>query len=294
MILTAAWLVQAAVLASNPAPQAPKTAPIRVWRADSIVYIALREPGHVLLLHVDAIGRIRVLFPAAPDDSTPVSADAPLAVPLPPVAEGNPATFVAVRTRWPFAWGALRSGSEWDYATAWLLQPTAGDPLAALLDIADRVTDSRPYDYGQVTYSGRGAVVARGPAVQPEVCFTCYRHASAAPAPPTVATNSVDCTNASLTNSFCGVNSGSVSITSVPQAAYQPAPPPAPAAVYVPYYLPVFVHGGRARFEHTFPRVAPPPPPPAPPPSVGVAYPIAPQLIVPSGSQLRTLAGRRP
>ena len=288
MIATVALLAQAATLAAHPAPKV--VAPIRVWRADSTLYVTLREPGHLVLLHVDAIGRIRVLFPAGPDDSTAVSADAPLAVPLPPVAEGNPATFVAVRTRWPFAWAALRSGSDWDYANAWLLQPTAGDPLTALLDIADRVTDGRPYDYGQVTYSSRGAVVARGPAVQPDVCFTCYRHASAAPAPATVATNNVDCTNASLTNSFCGVNSGSVSIASpppvpAPQVVYQPAP--APAVVYVPYFVPI-THGFRRRVEPS------PVPPTTTPASHGVAYPIAPQLIVPSGSQLRTLAGRRP
>lgn len=278
-------LLQATALASTAPPAA-----VRVWRSDSTAYVALREPGHVLLLHVDAIGRIRVLFPAAPDDSTAVSADAPLAVPLPPVAEGNPATFVVVRTRWPFAWGALRSGSEWDYAKAWLLQPTAGDPLAALLDIAERVTDGRPYDYGQVTYSGRGAVVARGPAVQPDVCFTCYRRASAAPAPATVATNSVDCTNASLTNSFCGANSGSVWIASAPapapQVIYQSAPAPAPALVYVPYFVPI-TRGFRRRVEPS------PVPQPTTPASHGVAFPIAPQLIVPTSSQLGTFTGRR-
>lgn len=295
MILTAAWLVQAAVLASNPAPHAPKTAPIRVWRADSTAYVTLREPGHIVLLHVDAIGRIRVLFPLAPDDSTSISGDAPVAVPLPPSAQGNPSSFLAVRSRWPFEFEALQAGSAWNYRHAWLLQPTAGDPLAALLDIADRITDGRPYDYGVVAYTRAGTVETRRVALQPQVCLSCVRQGvPVAAAPAAVPTTAVDCSNASLTNSFCGASSGSVSITSVPQAAYQPAPPPAPAAVYVPYYVPVFVHGGRARFEHTFPRVAPPPPPRTPPPSVGVAYPIAPQLIVPSGSQLRTLAGRRP
>ena len=280
---TLTLLLQATALASA----APRAA-VRVWRSDSTAYVALRAPGHVLLLHVDAIGRVRVLFPAAPDDSTAVSADAPLAVHLPPVAEGNPATFVAVRTRWPFAWAALRSGSDWDYANAWLLQPTAGDPLAALLDIAERVTEGRPYDYGQVTYSRRGAVVARGPAVQPDVCFTCYRRASAALAPATVATNNVDCTNASLTNSFCGVNSGSVSIASAPASApqviYQPAPAPAP--VYVPYFVPI-TRGFRRRVEPS------PVPPSTTPASHGVAFPIAPQLIVPSSSQLGTFTRRR-
>ncbi len=167
-----------------------------------------------------------------------------------------------------------------------MLQPTAGDPLAALLDIADRVTDGRPYDFGQVTYSLGGAVVARGPAVQPDVCLTCYRHASATPVPATVATNNVDCRNAALTNSFCGVNSGSVSIASAPapapQVIYQSAP--APALVYVPYFVPI-TRGFRRRVE-------PPPVPHTTPASHGVAFPIAPQLIVPTSSQLTTFTGR--
>src|SRR6266540_1289684 len=228
---------------THPARSARAPDPVRVWRADSLAYITLREPGHVLLLNVDPIGRITVLFPFGPYDSTGVDADVPFAVPLPPEAQGNPATLVAVRSRWAFDFAALRGGpgGTWDYQDAWLLQPTAGDPLAALLDIADRVTDGRPYDHGQATYSRGGTPVARGPAVQPDVCFSCYRHATAAPAPAAVATNNVDCTNASLTNSFCGVNSGSVSITSAAarpaQVVYQPAP--APALVYVPYFVPV-------------------------------------------------------
>ena len=265
--------------------------PVRIWRADSTVYVALRQPGDLLVLHVDAIGRIQVLFPAGPDDdSGMLSNDTLVAIPLPPAAEGNPATFVAVRSRWAFEFAALRAGSAWNYNGALLLQPTAGDPLGALLDIADRVTDGRPYDYGEVTYSRAGAVVARGPVVPPQVCLSCVRRAPPPVAVAAAPTNAVDCSNASLTNSFCGVNSGSVSITSAPapapvqQAAYQQAAP-----VYVPYYVPLIVHGGRRRFEPSFP-----PPPPAPRPSVGAAYPIAPRLVVPSGAQLRTLGGRRP
>src|SRR5438552_16822024 len=291
--MTVGLLVQAA--GTSHAARATAPDPVRVWRTDSTIYVALRQPGHLLLLHVDAIGRIQVLFPAGPDDDSGLlSNDTLVAIPLPPTAEGNPATFVSVRSRWPFEFAALRAGSAWNYYGALLLQPTAGDPLGALLDIADRVTDGRPYDYGGVKYSRDGAVAALGVPVQPDVCLSCVRHATPVAAAPTaVATNSVDCSNASLTNSFCGMNSGSVSITSVPQAAYQPPPPPppAPAAVYVPYYLPVFVHGGRARFERPFPPVAPPPPAP---PSMGVAYPIAPRLVVPSSSQLRSLIGRRP
>src|SRR5881394_3209867 len=239
-VLTLSLVVQAA---GNPQP-------VRIWRDDSTAYVTLRKPGHLVLMHVDAIGRIRVLFPVAPDEATAASSDSPVAVTLPPEAQGNPTTFIAIESRWPFDFSALRLGAIWDYDGAWLLQPTGGDPLAALLDIADRITDGRPYDYGVAAYSRAGLLVARGPVVQPDVCLSCVRHGTAvvamsAPVP----TNAVDCSNASLTNSFCGVNSGSVSITSAPAS---PQPPqvvyqPAPQAVYVPFFVPIG-RGMRSRF----------------------------------------------
>src|SRR5882762_4440853 len=246
--------------------------PVRVWRTDSIAYVALRDPGHLVLLNVDPIGRITVLFQFEPYDSTGVDAGVPFAVPLPPEAQGSPATLVAVRSRWAFDFAALQGGKggTWNYQDAWLLQPTAGDPLGALLDIADRVTDGRPYDYGGAKYSRDGSIAALGLPVQPDVCLSCVRRGTAvAAAPAAVPTNAVDCSNASLTNSFCGVNSGSMSITSAPpapQVIYQPAAAPAP--VYVPYFVPVS-RGFRSRFEPT------PLPAPMPPRSQGVAYPIA-------------------
>jgi hypothetical protein len=286
LVVTIGLLVQAAGN-SHPA-RAPSPDPVRVWRTDSTLYVTLRQPGHVVLLHVDAIGRIRVLFPEDPYDSTLMSSDAPVAVSLPPTAQGDPATFVALRSRWPFEFSALQAGpgSTWDYDDALLLQPTAGDPLGALLDIADRITDGRPYDYGVVTYSREGTVSSRRAPLPPEVCLSCVRQGTPVAAAPALApTTSVDCSNASLTNSFCGAASGSVSITSEPSPqAYQPALP-APEPVYIPYYIPIVVH---AR------RFAPPVSTgPAPQPPAAIAFPIAPRLVVPSSAQLRTFTGRR-
>ena len=285
MVLTLAFA--AALLVQTPhAPQ-----PVGVWRSDSTLHVTLRQPGDLLVLHVDANGRIQVLFPASPDDGTAMlSNDTLVVIPLPPTAEGNPATFIAVRSRWAFDFAALRAGSTWNYYDALLLQPTAGDPLAALLDIADRVTDGRPYDFGVVAYTSEGSVQTRRVPLQPLVCLSCVRHGAPAVATATaIPTNAVDCSNASLTNAFCGVNSGSVSIASAPPAPPQVVYQPAPAAVYVPYFLPM-AHGFRRRFEPP-----PPPPPGAPAPrSQGVAFPIAPRLVVPSSAQLRFLIGRRP
>ena len=260
--------------------------PVRVVRADSTAFVTLRRPGHLLVMHVDAIGRIQVLYPLTPNDTFSVSTDAPTAIPLPPTAEGNPATFLAVRSRWAFDFSAVRLGSWWDYQDALLLQPTAGDPLAALLEIADRVTDGRPYDYAEATYSRDGVVIARGPVEPPQVCWTCVRPrptvvAAAAPAQ----TNSVDCTNATLTNSFCGVASAPVTITSAPP----PAPPAAvyqqPAAVPTTYYAyPYYFWSTRGGGVG---RPMNPPSLPIVPRSQGVASPIAPQVIVPSGASVR-------
>jgi len=287
--MTVALLLQTA--GNGPPARATRAPdPVRVWRTDSTLFVKLRDPGYLAVLQVDAIGRIDVLYPLIPDDNFPAASDAPIAVTLPPTGEGNPATFVAVRSRWPFDFTAIRRGSDWNYSDALLLLPTAGDPLAAILDIAERVTDGRPYDYGEVTYSREGTVVARGPVRQPDVCLSCVRHSAPVAAASVAATNSVDCSNASLTNSFCGVNSGSVSITSAPAPAPQPPQvvyQPAPEAGYVPYFVP-FSRGMRRRFES-----APmPPPPPVAPRSQGVAYPIAPRLVVPSSSQLGTFTGR--
>src|SRR5207249_2099942 len=134
MVLTLAFA--AALLVQTPHTRQP----VGVWRSDSTLYVTLRQPGDLLVLHVDAIGRIQVPF-------------------------------------------------------------------------------------------------------QPLVCLSCVRHGAPAVATATaIPTNAVDCSNASLTNAFCGVNSGSVSIASAPPAPPQVVYQPAPAPVYVPYFLPM-AHG---------------------------------------------------
>lgn len=278
-------MLSALLLSIAVAVQAPAATsqPVRVWRTDSVAFVSLQKPGRLLVMHVDAIGRIQVLYPLTPDDTFPVSNQAPLEVSLPPSAEGNPATFIAVRSRWPFDFSSVQLGSWWDYQNALLLQPTAGDPLAALLEIADRVTDGRPYDFAEATYGRDGVVIARGPVEQPQVCWTCTRPR---PAPTVVAaaagTSSVDCTNATLTNSFCGVASAPVTISA-------PPPPAPPAAAYQqPAQVPTTYYAYPYYFWSTrgvgFDR---PMNPPSLPRSQGVASPIAPRVVVPSSSSLR-------
>lgn len=283
MILALAVMAGLQLQTTGAPPSAPASRmaePVRVWRTDSIAYVQLQQPGHLVVLQVDAIGRIAVLFPSAPWDSTAVAAAAPVAVDLPPESQGNPTTFIAVRSRWRFDFEALRSGIEWNY-DALLLQPTAGDPLAALFDITDRITHGRPYDYGVVTYARDGTVIARGPVQVPDVCLSCVRRAPVASPPVAAATNSVDCSNASLTNAFCGVNSGSVSFATAPSAPPQVIYQPAPVTyTYYPLYPGVFFRQTRSRFDRPLPTMRA---------TVPSAFSIAPRLTSPSPG----LLGRR-
>lgn len=275
-----ALVISVALFVQAPLARPAVPDPVRVWRTDSTANIQLTQPGHLVVLHVDAIGRIAVLFPSAPWDSTAVSADAPIAIDLPPEAQGNPATFVAVRTRWRFDFEALRSGIEWNY-DALLLQPTAGDPLAALLDIADRITRGRPYDHGVATYARDGSVFARGPVQVPDVCLGCVRPGPVAAPAVAAATNSVDCSNASMTNAFCGVNSGSVSFATAPSAPPQVIYQPAPVTyTYYPLYPGTFFSQNRSRFDRPIQTMRP---------AVSSAFSIAPRLVSPSPG----LLGRR-
>src|SRR5262249_47575926 len=130
---------------------------------------------------------------------------------------------------------------------------------------------------------------ARTQPIQPDVCLGCVRRvppaAEVAAAP---ASNSVDCSNASLTNSFCGVASAPVTITT-------PTPPAAPAAYQQPaavpttyYEYPYYFWSTRAGFDRLMNR----PSLPIAPRSQGVAYPIAPRLIVPSSRSFGGGGGR--
>jgi hypothetical protein len=250
MILALAGTLGLLVQANAPATTtAPKAAPIRVWLADSTVYVSLRDAGYLTVLQVDPVGRIRVLFPLRPDEPAAVPGGPTFEVRAPMDGDGAIGTIVAARSRWPFQAAGLRTASTWDYDGALLFQPTAGDPLAALLDIVDRMADGRPYEFDVTMYRPGRTLAPRG-------CLGCVR----SHAPDDVEqqanvvidqSNTVDCSSAVLINSFCGVMDNRVTNTYVYNEVA-----PASEPVYVPYYVPVFIPRRRG--------MAPPPPPPQP------------------------------
>ena len=263
---------------------------VRIWVSDTLyqvgagarVYVQLREPGYLVVLHVDAMGRIRLLYPATPGDQTILPAGAPFEV----TGADSAATFrvetrgrgtlLAARSRSPFRFDPLRQGTRWDYEQALLLQPTAGNPFAAVLDIADRVADGQPYDYDVTAYGTPGTLTQRS--ATDSVCFSCLTARRARPAPSgpaaygngalaidhsyAAANNSsvVDCSGANLVDSFCGVQDNSVTNVVTDNSVTEFT------TIEVPVYVPFFV---------PFRRVRPiPPTPPPPPPAITLPKPL--------------------
>ncbi|HKC47626.1 MAG TPA: DUF4384 domain-containing protein [Gemmatimonadales bacterium] len=275
---------------------------VRAWLPDTVlpvgaparVYVELEDSGYLALLHVEPSGRIRVLYPEHPNDPAFVPGGAAFVVggisdstTFRVVAPGT-GTLLAVRSWTPLDFAGLVEGNRWDYTRALLLQPTAGNPLAALLDIADRITDGEAYTYDLTGYRTPGALAVRRTTTD-SVCGNCFtahhQHTDATAADGDAAViaidhsmaasgngSVVDCSYATLTSSFCGVDN---SVTTYQESTEAEPAPEATSTVVYPYYpqgyFPyLFFH--RRRTE---------PPPPLPPPAIALNLHAAPRAIVP-------------
>src|SRR5574341_242927 len=240
--------------------------PVALWLADSALspgargrtFVRLREPGNVLVLRVDGDGNVSVIFPAAPSEDPVVPGGATYELPGPDgraafavrEREGS-GTILAARAAAPFQLSALAAGDRWD-SGALLFLPTAGDPVAALLDIVDRLTDGRPYDYDVATYpvAGGAAVAAAAPSGERLRSASAVHSATATPAPrvfpssgysapaapePTMPVNA-DCSGAIISE---GSACASVTYNAAPQMAALPSPEETYGQQpYAPYYNP--------------------------------------------------------
>lgn len=317
-------LVAQSAVAPLPNRGRSDTPPVRVWLPDTTlavgdpaqVYVALRDTSHLVVLHVDASGRIRVLFPRNPTDADLVPGGATFAVAgaedgftfrVPAPGAG---TVLAVRARTPFTFEGLTAGNRWDYEHALLLLPTAGNPFAALLDIAERIAGGEAFNYDVTGYRTPGALASHVP--RDSVCFNCLaaRHSGggSATAEGDGIVNSaiaidhsyaaapggtvVDCSDATLVDSFCGVQDNSTETTVTETASSE-----SPSYVY-PVYTPLFFHFHRFRRTGRPPTPPPPaialnlrrvpgrsvPPPPRRPPRIVVQQPLAPShpILIPA------------
>ncbi len=262
LLVSLAASLQGTSAALVPPAAARTLPPVTLWLSDSSLdpgararaFVRLREPGSLVVLRVDGGGSIAIIFPASPGDDAWVPGGATYEVPGPDgrasfavrEPEGT-GTVLAARRAMPFDFAALAQGDAWDYR-ALLFQPTAGDPLAALLDIVDRLANGRPFDYDVARYTVTPAAIAAAPsdgylpAASPRYVSSGAPGAGMSPvpmsvvpgyAPPTapLPTVTADCSSAYITG-------GSACASVVYNAAPEQAPSNAGYQQFYPYYNP--------------------------------------------------------
>jgi len=124
------------------------------------VYVEAAEDGHLVVLHADPEGRIRVLFPLDPSDDDFVRGGRKLEIrgrsdrdAFFVDANDGSGTVVAVLSPDPLTFDGFVRNDHWDYRS---LGPTSedqrSDPLASLLDLARRMAGDSHFEYDAATY----------------------------------------------------------------------------------------------------------------------------------------------
>lgn len=133
------------------------------------VYVETVQDGHLVVLHADPDGRVRVLFPLDPSDDDFVRGgrrfelrgrsdrDAFF------VDDGDGSgTVVAVFSSDPLSYDAFVRNDHWDYrAFGGGTRELRDDPLAGLLDIARRMAGEGRFEYDAATYLVGGEIASR-------------------------------------------------------------------------------------------------------------------------------------
>ena len=159
---------------AGPAFQADNPPPVRIdlnheqfTRGDRArVYVQTVEDGHVVVLHADPDGRVRVLFPRDPSDDDFVRGGRRVEIrgrtdrsAFFVDAEDGSGTVVAVLSPDPLSFDAFMRNDHWDFR-ALTATDIRNDPLAGLLDIARRMAGEAHFEYDAATYVVGGDIAS--------------------------------------------------------------------------------------------------------------------------------------
>jgi hypothetical protein len=151
---------QPAVAAANDEPAIRVTVNHATYdRGDRArVYVRVRDDGYVVVLHTDADGRVRVLFPVDPGDDNFMRGGQKYEI----RARGNRDAFQVTRSGSgtvyaavsvdPYRFDAFVRGDHWDFGT--LDDSSAyNDPEAAMTNIAEQMAGGAHFAYDVTTYT---------------------------------------------------------------------------------------------------------------------------------------------
>ena len=132
------------------------------------VYVQTAEDGHLVVLHADPDGRVRVLFPLDPSDDDFVRGGKRVEIrgrsdrdAFFIDANDGSGTVVAVLSSDPLSYDAYVRGDHWDFRALGATDLN-DDPLAGLLDIARRMAgDSSRFEYDAVSYAVGEQIASR-------------------------------------------------------------------------------------------------------------------------------------
>jgi hypothetical protein len=170
-------MVLALLLSLLPAVTQADDPPVRVQinheeftRGDRArVYVEAARDGHLLVLHADPEGRVRVLFPRDPSDDAFVRAgkrreirDRSDRYAFFVDASDGSGTVLAVLSPDALSYDAFVRNDHWDFrALGSGATDLRDDPLAALLDIAHRMAGETRFEYDAATYVVGGQIASR-------------------------------------------------------------------------------------------------------------------------------------
>ena len=146
------------------------------------VTVRVRDDGYVVVLHTDADGRVRVLFPVDPGDDNFMKAGQDYEIrgrgdrDAFQVTESGSGTVYAAVSLDPFHADEFVRNNHWDYTRLAGDSTTSSDPEAAMTNIVEQMADGAHFDYDVATYtvesayaSNNGAYV--GPVSSGYSCF---------------------------------------------------------------------------------------------------------------------------
>ena len=135
------------------------------------VYVETAQDGHLVVLHADPDGRVRVLFPLDPSDDDFVRSGKRREIRgrsdrdafFVDAGRGDgTGTVLAVLSPDPLSYDGFVRNDHWDYrALGGDATDLRDDPLAGLLDIARRMAGETRFEYDAATYIVGGRIASR-------------------------------------------------------------------------------------------------------------------------------------
>ena len=146
------------------------------------VTVRVRDNGYVVVLHEDANGHVRVLFPVDPGDDNFLKSGQEYEIrsrgdrdAFQVTSSGSGTVYAAVQQD-PYRLDDFVRNNHWDYARLDDDSAAANDPEAAMTNIVEQMADGNRFDYDVTTYTVESAYAYNsGHAyVYPAVSYGCF------------------------------------------------------------------------------------------------------------------------